>query len=171
MMDTIYGDEARTRIWKLIKDIKVAQLATFDETGRIFHARPMMALNPKKDDGFDGILWFFTSADSRKAEEVQAHPMALLTYADPDKQSYVSISGQAMIEHDKAKIDAYWTDMARAWFPEGRDDPNLRLLRFDADTAEFIDSPGVLATGMAYLKAMMGGQAPDIGEQGRVDLH
>lgn len=170
-MDTLYGDEARERIWRLIKDIKVAQLATFDEGGHIFHARPMMALNPKKEDHFDGTLWFFTAADSRKADEVQAHPMALLTYADPDKQSYVSISGHAIIEHDQAKIDELWIDLAKAWFPEGRNDPNLRLLRFEADNAEFTDSPGALATGMAYLKAMMSGQAPDIGVQGRVDLN
>lgn len=169
-MDTLYGDEARDKIWAIIKDIKIAQLATFDETGHIFHARPMMALNIKKDTGFDGTLWFFTAADSRKADEIKAHPEALLTYADAGKQAYVSISGHTSIEHDMTVIDELWTDMAKAWFPDGKDDPNLRLIRFEADTAEFTDAPGLLAVGMAYFKAMVGGKAPDIGERGKVDL-
>ena len=46
-MDTLHGAEAREKIWSLIKDIRVAQLATTDDSGRIFHARPMIAQNLK----------------------------------------------------------------------------------------------------------------------------
>src|SRR6187402_2150323 len=116
-MDTLYGAEAREKIWSLIKDIRVAQLATTDDSGRIFHARPMVAQNLKDTkDEFDGTLWFFTGDNTRKAEEIQHNPRALLTYADNGKQGYVSISGQAYIERDRAIIDEYWNEVNKAWF-------------------------------------------------------
>lgn len=167
-MDTLYGAQARDKIWSLIKDIKVALMATFDEEGHIFHARPMMAQNMKAD--FDGTLWFFTGADTRKAREIAHTSRALLTYAEPGHQAYVSISGHARIVRDQAKIDEYWNDFNKAWFPEGKDDPNLVLIRFDAEDAEFWDAPGPVVTGLAYIKAFVAGERPRVGQVGKVNL-
>lgn len=167
-MDTLYGAQARDKIWSLIKNIKVALMATFDEQGHIFHARPMMAQNTQ--EVFDGTLWFFTGADTRKAREIAHNSRALLTYAEPDHQAYVSISGHARIERDPAKIDEYWNEFNKAWFPEGKDDPNLVLIRFDAEDAEFWDAPGPVVTGLAYIKAFMTGDRPRVGQVGKVNL-
>jgi general stress protein 26 len=93
-MDTLNGAEARETIWSLIKDTRVAQLATTDESGRIFHARLMIAQNMKESQKeFDGTLWFSTRSDSRKAHEIEHNSHALLTYADNGEQAYVSVSG------------------------------------------------------------------------------
>ncbi len=169
-MDTLYGQQARDKVWALIKDIKFALLATYSSQGHIFHARPMMAQNPGKEARFDGTLWFFTAKDSRKADEIRANPQALLTYADTGSQNYVSISGRAFVETNQTKVDELWTDMAKVWFPEGREDPNLVLIRFEVEEAEFWDSPGPMAVTFSYIKAFMTGQEPRIGETGHVHL-
>jgi general stress protein 26 len=170
-MDTLNGAEARETIWSLIKDIRVAQLATTDESGRIFHARPMIAQNMKESQKeFDGTLWFFTRSDSRKAHEIEHNSHALLTYADNGKQAYVSVSGQASIERNHAIIDEYWNDANKAWFPEGKDDPSLVLIRFEAEDAEFWHGPGPVIMGLAYLKTLVTGDQPDVGKFGKANL-
>lgn len=166
-MDNLYGQEARDKIWDLIKDIKVAMMATWDEDSHKAHARPMMAL---ETDEFDGTLWFFTSRDSRKAQEVSESHEALLNYAEPKGMNYVSVSGQATLVDDREKIVELWTDYARIWFPDGIDDPNLTLLRFDADEAEFWEAPNALVRGVGYVKALVSGDTPDIGRTGKADL-
>ncbi|EGF91981.1 general stress protein 26 [Asticcacaulis biprosthecium C19] len=166
-MNTLYGDEARAKIWALIKDIKVAMMATWDGDSHESHARPMMAL---ETDQFDGTLWFFTGKHSRKADEVRDAHEALLTYTDPKAMNYVSVSGRASLVDDRAKIDEMWTDYAKIWFPEGKEDPNLTLLRFDADTAEFWEAPNAVVRSVSYLKALVTGTTPDIGTVGRANM-
>lgn len=168
-MKTLHGQDARDKVWDLIKDIKFALMATHKlGGGDVLHARPMMALNKSFDDG---VLWFFTGADTEKAAEIAANPSALLTYAEPKDQAYVSITGKAEVVRDKTKIDELWSEWVRAWFPDGKDDPNLFLVRFDATEAEFWDSPnGVLVNAYGYLKAVLTHEMPKVGETGKVTL-
>ncbi len=166
-MDTLYGEKARDHIWSLIKDIKVAMMATWDRDRHEAHARPMMAL---QRDEFDSTLWFFTGKDSRKAEEVGSAHEALLTYADPKGQAYVSVSGSAVLVDDRTRIAELWTDYAKIWFPDGVDDPNLTLLRFEAEQAEFWEAPNALVRSVSYLKALATGETPDIGRSGAADM-
>ncbi len=166
-METLYGDDARDQVWSLIKDIKVAMMATWDQESHQAHARPMMAL---QTDEFDGTLWFFTGKDSRKAHEVGESHEALLNYADPKGQDYVAVSGHATLVDDRQKIAELWTDYAKVWFPDGVDDPNLTLLRFEADRAEFWQAPNAVVRGVSYIKAMMTGDTPDIGRSGTADM-
>lgn len=166
-METLHGEEARARIWTLIKDIKVAMLATWNQDQHESHARPMMALDLAI---FDGTLWFFTNRESRKAEEIRDTQQALLTYADPKAMNFVSLAGQASLVDDRIKIDQLWTDYAKIWFPEGKDDPNLVLLRFDAETAEFWEAPNAVVRGVSYLKALLTGDTPDMGTIGQANM-
>jgi general stress protein 26 len=166
-METLYGEDARARIWSLIKDIKVAMLATWNEDSHEAHSRPMMAL---QCDEFDGVLWFFTGKSSRKADEVRDSHQALLSYADPKGMNYVSITGHATLTDDRAMIERLWTDYAKIWFPDGKDDPNLTLLRFEAEKAEFWEAPNAVVRGVSYLKALVSGDTPDIGTIGRANM-
>ena len=51
-------DDARTKLWDLINDIKFAMLGTHHADGRM-HSRPMTTQNSELDD--DNRLWFFMS--------------------------------------------------------------------------------------------------------------
>ncbi|BEV11307.1 pyridoxamine 5'-phosphate oxidase family protein [Asticcacaulis sp. DW145] len=169
-MTTLYGPEARERIWSLIKDTRVAMLATHTATG-LLHARPMMPqIRHPEDKAFDGVLWFFTGADTGKMAEIEANPAALLTFSDPKGHNYVAMNGTVTISRDPAIIEELWSAADKAWFPDGKDDPNLRLLRFEASDAEFWDSPGLVAAGIAFLQALVTGERADPGDHGQADL-
>lgn len=166
-MTTLYGLEARAKVWALIKETKVALMTTFDVQSRMFHARPMMAQQAESN----GTLWFFAQASSRKVGEIRANSHAQLTYADPKAHTWVSISGLATIENNRDKINELWTEVVRAWFPTGKDDPALVLIRFEAEDAEFWDAPGGhVANSFSYIKAFMTGERARSIEPQRVHM-
>ena len=112
------------KLRELLKGIRVAMMTTIDQDGSL-RSRPM-ATQETEDPG---ELWFFTGADSAKAGEIGRDQRVNLSYAKPDDESYVSLSGTAQVVRDKAKAKELWNPFVKAWFPKGLDDPNLALLR------------------------------------------
>lgn len=152
-------------IWGLIKEARVAML-TSERDGRLY-SRPMVA--SQKD--FDGSLWFFTRKSSPKVAEVTEHRQVNVAYANASENSYVSLSGIAVIVDDRAAIDEHWNEWIKTWFPDGKDDPDLALLRVDVDTAEYWDAPSSkMVVAFDYLKARITGSTPDMGENRKVDF-
>ncbi|MEZ5743480.1 MAG: pyridoxamine 5'-phosphate oxidase family protein [Sphingomonadaceae bacterium] len=49
---------------------------------------------------------------------------------------FACLSGTIVEETDKAVWDKHWNKHAAAWFPDGREDPNVMMLRFDIADAE-----------------------------------
>jgi len=159
--------DAITKINELIHGMRVAMLTSMNELGHL-HARPMGT----QDTAFDGTLWFFTQRSTEKVEELLRHPDVNVSFSDPDRQRYVSISGRAVIVNDREKMRELWSPMLKAWFPDGLDDPELTLIQVDALSAEYWDTPSGKIVALAGLaKALITGQpANDIGENERVDL-
>jgi general stress protein 26 len=156
------------RLGELIKDINIAMLTTATEDGTI-RSRPM---GTQQIDLIDGTLWFFTSSESPKTDEILHQQQVNLAYASIEKQRYVSVSGQAHIVRDRAKTKELWKPAAKIWFPQGVDDPTLVLLRVDVITAEYWDSPSskmVQLYGMAKL-ALTGKMSKALGENVHVDM-
>src|SRR5690349_5444959 len=155
------------KIRDLIKGIRFAMLTTVDTDGSL-RSRPMAT----QEAEFDGELWFFTGASSPKVDEVERDHRVNVSYAAPDDNTYVSVSGTARMVRDKAKAKELWNPALKAWFPEGLDDPDLALLRVRVEKAEYWDSPSskmVQLYGLA--KAMLTGKrADDIGENEKIDL-
>ena len=157
--------EAREKLWSMMKDIRIAMMTT-EERGHL-RARPMAATG----SGFDGTLWFLTRASSHKVAEVGADNRVGLTYADSGKQDYVSLSGTAELVTDKASIDAHWTEYARTWFPKGKSDPDVALLKVTVDSAEYWDAPNsVMLHAYGYVKAVLTGVSPEGGENKKVNF-
>lgn len=107
-----------------IQAIRTALLTTQAPDGSL-RTRPMAThqLDP------DGTMWFFTRDDSVKVAHIRQQPAIALGFSDPQAQVTVSTSGQAQIVKDQAKVDDLWDESLRDWFPEGKDDPNIILLR------------------------------------------
>ena len=45
-------------------------------------------------------------------------------------------TAHSRLDNDRAVIERLWNPFVAAWFKGGKDDPNLALLRFDAERAE-----------------------------------
>ncbi|MBX6313640.1 MAG: pyridoxamine 5'-phosphate oxidase family protein [Isosphaeraceae bacterium] len=128
--------ETLRKLGAMIQDIRVAMLTTIDTDG-FLRSRPMAT--PTTD--FDGHLWFLTRTDAAKVEELERDERVNLSYTDPDRQRYVSISGTARLVRDRQKAAALWSPLHQAWFPQGLNDPELALLRVDVEKAEYWDAP------------------------------
>ncbi|MEO8364993.1 MAG: pyridoxamine 5'-phosphate oxidase family protein [Pseudoxanthomonas sp.] len=130
----------------LIKDVEIAMLTTTRGDGRLA-SRPLGTQQVE----FDGNLWFATAADSEKVAEIKADPQVNVAYASAGKNTYVSISGKASIVSDREKIEELWSPAMKIFFPEGKDDPNLRLILVRAESAEYWDGPGTAIGKALYL--------------------
>ena len=148
------------KLGELLKGIRIAMFTTVDTDGSL-HSRPMATM----DQDFDGTLWFFTDATSAKVDEVRRDQHVNLSYANPEDQKYVSVSGRAMLVRDKAKMKELWSPIHKAWFPKGLDDPNIALLRVEVEKAEYWDSPSSAVVRMfGFAKAVVTGKP--YGEEG-----
>ncbi len=156
------------KIRQLIKDIDFAMLTTIDSEGKL-HSRPM---STNKEVEFNGDVWFFTYASSLKVNEINQRHEVNVSYADPKKQSYVSLTGTAEIVRDRQKLEELWQPQLKAWFPKELEEPDIALLKVNVEKAEYWDSPSsVVANAISLVKAVATGKpASNVGEHEKVDL-
>lgn len=160
------ANENVATIAEKIKDIRTAMMTTVALDGSL-HSRPMAT----QQQEFDGDLWFFTGKDSLKIDELEKNNQVSVAYAAPDDNRYVSISGTASIVDDQAKIDELWSPFVKAWFPDGKDDPNITLVHVKPETAEYWDSSSsTLVQVVGFAKALLTGKQADGGDHDTVDL-
>lgn len=152
-----------------IKDIRTAMLTTLREDGN-FHSRPM-SVN-KVDD--DGTIWFFSYETSNKVWEIGQNNHVSLGFSDTGSETYVALSGTAEVVKDKRKIDELWNDVLKTWFPNGKDDPTITLVKVRMHSAEYWDRPGgkmmqlfQMAKGALTGKPDTGGRDEKFGDEPR----
>jgi len=159
--ETQSTDDLR-KLGELIDGIEVAMLTTHAADGSMV-SRPLQTL--EFDAG--GELVFFTAADSRKIDELQANPDVNIAYANPGKQVYVSVRGAAHIDRDRATIDALWSPVQKIFFPQGKDDPNLVVLRVRVRDAAYWESAGnFIARALDFASGMLSKEPRDLGKHG-----
>lgn len=156
--------DEREKVVELVKAARIGFMTTTNSDGQLV-SRPLAV----QEVEFDGDLWFFTQDPSDKTAEIKANPQVNVTIESG--KGYLSIAGSAEIVHDKAKADELWNKRTEAWFPEGREDPTIALIKVHADTAEYwaTDDPKVV-TLFKVAKAAATGGTPDVGENKTVQL-
>ena len=158
-------EEELEKLKSIIKDVEVAMLTTIDDG--VLRSRPMQTQQAE----FDGDLWFFTSSNTHKAEEIEKDNRVNVSYAAPEDNSYVSVSGTAEIVTDKAKMEELWSPILKAWFPKGLDEPDIILLKINTDQAEYWDSASSsLVQAFGLLKSLVTGKRADGGEHAQISL-
>jgi general stress protein 26/nucleotide-binding universal stress UspA family protein len=132
------GDAKRDdvlRLEALISGIRIAMVTTMSDDGRL-RSRPIVA----HAAGFDRELWFFTHAHTYKVGNAERDRPVNISYADPDKEHYVSISGKGRLVQDRRKIEELWDPFYEDWFSQGLADRDLALLRVSIEEVEYWDA-------------------------------
>jgi len=128
--DPVKADLKKLR--KLIKGARVAMLTTVAPDGTL-RSRPMATLKAP----FEGDVWFFTRATTAKADEIRDNDHVNVSFSDGDDNRYLSISGTASLVRDKERLERLWSGRLKNWFPDGKKDPDLALLRVRVDRADY----------------------------------
>ena len=154
--------QALARLRGMIDKAKVAMLATLDPAQEL-RSRP---LHTERVDE-DGTLWFIVAADAPKVGEIYSHSgKVCVSYSDPERQNYVSLTGTAQLVDDPGRKAELWSSIAEAWFPGGKDDPAIGLLRVQPEHGEYWDGPSSAAGQIfALAKAALTGDVSGFGTQ------
>lgn len=159
-------DEHIKELGELIKDIRFAMMTTIEPDGTL-RSRPMGTL----DVDADGELWFFTKSSAAKADEVRQDEHINLSYAKPEDNRYVSVSGTGEIVRDQAKMKELWTPALKIWFEDGLDDPDLALLKVTITQAEYWKSPSnSVGTALAFVAAYVTGNDAMLGKNEKIEM-
>ena len=110
------------RLWSEVDKARFGMLGLTD--GRS-HLQPMTAFCDRER----GAIWFFTRKSADLARLTGSGHYAMFCIMAKDQEFQASIGGELAPDHDQAKIRAFWNPIVSAWFPEGRSDPDLTLLR------------------------------------------
>ncbi|MBC8153140.1 MAG: pyridoxamine 5'-phosphate oxidase family protein [Bacteroidetes bacterium] len=155
------------KVKELVGDIRTAMLTTIDEGGHLV-SRPMACMQMDEQGNF----WFFTQKSSPKVEQIEQHEQQVnLSFADTGDASYVSVAGTATELDDRAKIDELWSDMAKPWFPEGKEDPQLTVLKVTPHLVEYWDSSASRMVRYAEMaRAIVTGDTYKEGENKKITL-
>ncbi|GAA0242481.1 pyridoxamine 5'-phosphate oxidase family protein [Rhodanobacter caeni] len=152
------------KLAELIDDIEVAMLTTRAADGSMV-SRPLQTL---KLDA-NGELIFFTGANSHKVAELTDDHGVNLAYAHPGEHRYVSVRGRARMDRDADTIDELWSPAQKAFFPDGKDDPNLMVLRVQVRDASYWEAGNFIERALDFARAMLDDTPSDIGEQGHLE--
>ncbi|WP_150910374.1 pyridoxamine 5'-phosphate oxidase family protein [Marinobacter halotolerans] len=151
--------EHKQKIWDLIKNIKTGMLTT--RHGEELRSRPMVLVQ----DEYDGKLWFYTDLDSEKVFELESDNDVCVSFADPEDHVYVSLTGVGRAVQDKSLIDKYWNPFVAAWFPEGKDAPNVGMVEIKVEKGEHWNSDSSkMVKSVKTAAAKIKGEQPDLGE-------
>ena len=158
---TSHGDIEK--VAELVDQARTCMFTTMTAEGA--HVSRPMAL---QDVEFDGDLWFFTKAGGRKAGQIAREPHVNVSLSS--RSSWISITGQAEIVRDTAKVKELWNAGIEAWFPDGPEDPDIVLVKVHADGAEYWDTPGAAVVSvLSFVKAKLTGKPHHIDDH-KVDL-
>lgn len=115
-------------------------------------------LTAQLDEDQVDTLFFFVGKDNRLAPGGRA----MAHFVSKGHDYFACLDGTARIDNDFGLIDKLWNNQAQAWFPGGKDDPNLALLRFDIHSAELWETDMSVS---GKLKMLFGGKIRG-GEEG-----
>lgn len=139
------AQKLKQQLWKKLSDGPYLMVGL---TAPREHSEPLTAMLDK--DQVDRI-YFFIGSDNRLAKG----GAAMAQFVSKGQDYFACLSGTVMVDNDRAMIDKLWSKPVESWFPGGKDDPNLALLRFDIDEAELWEADMSLS---GKLKMLFGGE-------------
>ncbi len=136
--------DIEAKFWKALKSDRTFMIGL---TGHD-DLQPMTGLI--EGDGH-GPIWIFSAKDVDLVRKTASGAKALATFTANGHSLFASIEGELTPSEDRAVIERLWNPFIAAWYKGGKDDPNLQLLRFDAESAQIWLNETSLLTGIKRL--------------------
>jgi general stress protein 26 len=158
--------EAIEKLKELAEKIKVCMFCS-NMSVVPFSTRPMGL----SEVDADGKLWFLSATTSNKNQEIKQDEKVQLIFSDPSSSQFLSIFGEADIFEDEKSIEKEWTPLAKAWFPEGKEDRTLTVIKVHPLDAYYWDTKnGKMISLIKIAAAAITGNKPDAGIEGKLTV-
>lgn len=118
--------ETREEFWHAFEDSPFIMMRL---EGSSEHAEPMTA---QLDRDANHAIWFFAGRDNRIARGGKA----MGQFVGKGHEVFACIDGVLVEETDRTVFEKHWNNAVEAWFPGGKTDPNVIMLRLDIHDAE-----------------------------------
>jgi len=127
--------DAVKKMREIAKDANICMFVT-DLSQLPLAGRPMATQEVDEE----GNIWFMSDRNSDKNKQIENDDQVQLFYSHTSNYEYLSVFGKAEIVNDRSKIVELWTPMAKTWFKEGKDDPNISLIKVIPEDAYYWDT-------------------------------
>ena len=123
--------ELKEQFWSSLSDSPFVMLglAGVDDA----HTQPMTA---QFDDDLPNRLWFYTNRQNRLVEGLTESSRGMAAFSAKGHKLFASLHGRLSLDTDRAIVERFWSPVAAAWYEQGKDDPDLRMLRLDLERGE-----------------------------------
>ncbi|MGI4022406.1 MAG: pyridoxamine 5'-phosphate oxidase family protein [Janthinobacterium lividum] len=135
-LQNLAGTEALKKMKQIAEETQTCFFCTNIKTGSPLSVRPM-AIQEVDDEG---NLWFLSSNDSHKNEEIKHDDHVHLLFQESHFSGFLNVYGDAYISADKAKIKELWKPILKAWFTGGEDDPRITVIKVVPSEAYYWDN-------------------------------
>jgi general stress protein 26 len=117
----------------------------------------------------DGSIWFFSRKDSNKNREIAEDNRVQLFYSNLSNSEFLSVYGRATILKDDRKAKELWSALAKTWFNDGYDDPELTLVKIEPEQGYYWDTKdGKVVSLIKMAAGAITGKELDTGIEGRI---
>lgn len=160
------GREGIDKLKELATAADLCLFATSLETEPI-PARPMSTRQVDEN----GCIWFFSRSTSKKNAEISKNNRVQLFYSNPGSAEFLNVSGKATIVIDQLKAKELWSAWAKAWFPEGTDDPELTMIKVEPTHVYYWDTKhNRMVSLIKIVASVISGQEMDDGIEGTIKV-
>jgi general stress protein 26 len=116
-----------------------------------------------------GNFWFLSPADSDKNAQIANDPRVQLYFSNTSNYEFLTVYGNASITRDRQKIDELWSDIAKAWFTEGKSDPNVSVIKVTPQEGFYWDTKdGKVVSMIKILASAISGKTLQEGVEGTI---
>ena len=149
-----------------IQNYRTAMMTMHDAQGQL-SSQPMTVIEMDAN----GCLWMLISHrghTARMAPQGRGMDTVNLSFSDESHATFTSITARATLSNDQQRKEDLWSVMARPWFPQGTEDPDLAVLKLEPIKAEKWDGPdSTVIRLLAMAASVVMGKPVGLGEHER----
>lgn len=116
----------RNEFWEAFAESPFCMVKLDNASG---HAEPMTA---QLDKDASHAFWLYTTRTNRIAPGGKA----MIQFQSKGHDVFACLAGTLVEEMDRERFEQHWSNVTEAWFPEGKRDPGVVMMRFDIADAE-----------------------------------
>lgn len=163
--ETLSPADAEKEFWKHLKSSNTGMLG-LDRPG--YHSQPMTAYREEET----GTIWFFTLDTTDLARDIAVGGQkGMFTYGSKDQEVWACFHGSLSLSRNQEVIDKHWNPIVAAWYPDGKDDQHLTLIKFDGDDGRvWVSKKGAVGFFFEVAKANLTKTMPNVGGVADVSL-